>query len=138
MPETTEKTAQDFNTFVESATPEQLTSHIQQCMEEFCRVQVPTAEMVDEVTQLSLAIRNEHQFLLIVNGYLQKLNQLEVKAGYHLSGYARILIHSLEARDQIGLSKGMLEQVCCSFITLWSGVCLKMEQTAVLLIKSWI
>ena len=65
MPETIKKSAKDFNTFVENATPEQLTVHIQQCMEAFCRTRVPTAEMVNEVVLLSLAMSNKHQFLLI-------------------------------------------------------------------------
>lgn len=125
MSDDIKKTADDFNTFVRNASPKELTDHIQTCMEAFCRGLVPTAAMVEEVVMLSLAMSNNHQFLLIVNSYLQKLNLLEVKAGYHLSGYARILIHSLAAQEPLGLNRSDLEQVSCAFIKLWSGVCLE-------------
>ena len=95
MEQPSDNTITEFNEFITTVPPDQSTAYFESCMSAFCASPVPTEAMVNEVVLLSYAMTDRRLFQLIVSGYMQKLRSMPVVAGYHLSGYARILIHSL-------------------------------------------
>lgn len=120
MDKTVAQTLNEFNDFIVKASSDEITAHIESCMKAFSACQMPTKAMVDEIVLLSLAMDKPYQFTLLVGTYLQKLKSLSLKEGYHLSGYARMLTHSLAIHDKLDLSKVSIEAVSCAFIKLWS------------------
>ena len=110
----------EFNEFITTATPVQRTIYIESCMNAFCASPVPTEAMVNEIVLLSYVMTDKEQFQLLVRGYMQKLRSMPVVADYHLSGYVRILVHSLTVREILKISENEWIPACDAFLRWWS------------------